>query len=663
MTTKLFSVAALLAAAVLALSTCSNPVNLVEKTTVEVMRANDRYLEVVNFGPANNATEVSPSATIWIEFDRTLDEETVTPATIEITPSVPWVFSFNDATKTLSIQPTMPGDAITEYTVVLGTGLKGTDGRPLFEERAWSFTTKLGPSGSVTINSSAKYTTSNTGNTITVTANEAAQQYRYALTKEALALAGWNNITVRPFDISGVTLSGTEGVNTVYFQFKDSGSEYTSIDNPIFDTIILDSVPPVVSSFTINSGAIGTTSTSVTLSQTMSDATSGVKYMQFMNTGGAWSSNQKPASTKEWTLASAVGTRQVSARITDFAGNTTTVSDLIIYGPPTVTAATLNSTTIGTVTVSFSSAPTADVGTDYCYVYRRNYPSGTTYTSCGYTTSSSLNVSVSEGSLYYFHVRVYNSNVGYSEYSTTSAIGYTSDIAIIYPTTDETIAADLKATLTNSSGWVAKYGVSGSMPSWSVTLIPESLVSSTYSAANVFYGDPVIIMPSSALYGTANKVRNVTAHGHGVVAMGSGGARLLDVVSSNFTSWGYSGTSPSEIGWLKSGVSASSIYAYTWFAGNSVWTSPMSCPPYIPATDVTSVQLAYSEGACGRVSVYRSARTDPTGGSLLCRDNIDYYFPVVRQGRFLQYGFYLPLNRFTGMTFTVNLVSLMRGLY
>lgn len=662
MTTKLFSVAALLAAAVLALSTCSNPVNLVEKTTVEVMRANDRYLEVVDFGPENNATQVSPSATIWVEFDRTLDEDTVTTDNITITPSIPWVFSFNDTTKTLSIQPTMPGDEVTTYTVTLNTGLKGSDGRPLLDSKAWSFEVKAGPSGSVSINSGARYSTTPTENTLTFNTNTVAKWYRYSFDSATLSSATWTSIPSYPFTLTNIGIA-SQGTNTVYIQLWDNGTEYSSLTSPINDSIVVDTVPPVVSSFTINSGAVGTTSTSVTLSQTMSDATSGVKYMQFMNTGGSWSSNQKPSSTKDWTLASAVGTRQVSARITDFAGNTTTVSDLIIYGPPTVTAATLNSTTIGTVTVSFSSAPTADVGTDYCYVYRRNYPSGTTYTSCGYTTSSSLNVSVSEGSLYYFHVRVYNSNVGYSEYSTTSAIGYTSDIAIIYPTTDETIAAALKATLTNSSGWVSTYGVSGSMPSWSVTLIPESLVSSTYSAANVFYGGPVIIMPNSALYGTANKVRNVTAHGHGVVAMGSGGARLLDVVTSNFSSWGYSGTAPGNIGWGASAVVASSIYAYTWTSGNSVWTSPLSCPPYIPATDVTSVQLAYTSGACSRVSVHRGDRSNPTDGWLYGRDNVDYYFPVVRQGRFLQYGFYLPLNRFTGMTYTVNLVNRMSAAY
>lgn len=294
-------------------------------------------------------------------------------------------------------------------------------------------------------------------------------------------------------------------------------------------------------------------------------------------------------------------------------------------------------------------------------VYSRQYPSGSSYTYEGNTTGSSLNVGVPQGELRYFHVAIYNSNTGLGPYSATSKIGYTSNIAIIYndgSSTDAAIASGLKTTLTNSDGWKETYGVSGTIPTWSVTLVPQSLVSTIYSSSNVFWGDPLIVTPGITFYGSANQVRNVTAHGRGVVAMGSGGARLLDTVSSNWSSWGYSGTAPSQIGWLQSMITSASVFAFTWTINGSVWSSPLSAEPYIPTTHDTQVQIAYS--AMSRVSVYRSSITNPTGGALYARDyNYSNHFVVVRQGRFLQYGFYSPPDRFTGKTYTTNLVYYM----
>lgn len=661
---RLAAASALLASAIAA-TTCSNPVDLVEAVTVEVMKGNDRFLEVLNFSPANNTTQVSPSSSIWVEFDRPVDADTVTTDTIDISPAVPWTFSCNDATNTLYLQPAMGGATEIAYTVSLKTGLKGQDGRSLFEARTWSFETKIGPSGTVSINAGAKYATASSGNTLHVEANSVARKFRYGQTVDVMKAKGWTTITTTPFDVPAVDLTGGEGTNAVYIQFWDDALDFTSDATPISDTIVLDTVPPAASSFAINGGANGTSSSTVMLSQAATDATSGVRLMQFMNYGGSWSGLEKYAATKDWSLAASAGTRQVSVRFQDAAGNiSSAASDSIVYGAPNVASASLNGTAKGTVTVSWS-ASSADSGTNYYYVYRRDYPSGSTYAYLANTTASSLNVSVPQGSLYFFHVAIYNSTAGgVGPYSSTCPVGYTSDIAIIYGA-DEAQAAALKATLANSNSWISGAGagvITGSMPTWTVTLVPESVVSSTYASANVLYGYPVIVTDGTSLYSYAGKVRNVTAHGKGVVAMGAAGARLLDVVSTNFASWGYSGTSPSEIGWGPSAVESASVFAYTWTGGNSVWSSPLACPPHIPASDVTSVQLAYT--SVSRVCAYRASNTNPANGWLYGRGNYDHYFPVARQDRFLQYGFYSPpLDRFTGKVYTVNLVHRMGATY
>lgn len=654
---KDFMFVSLAIAAAALLGACNNPIDLLDEVRVEVMKGNDRFLEVVAFGPENSATEVSPSAPIWIEFDRALDTETVTDEAIVLSPSAPWTYSYNETTKTLSVQPSLDGPLT--YTVRITTGLKGIDGRSMYEDKAWSFRTKLGPSGTISINSGAKYTTSNSGNTLSVEANAVARKYRYSLTAETLESAPWTAVTTQSFTLTPVSLSGAEGTNGVYIQFWDDESDYTSLDTPIGDSIILDTVAPLVTAFAINGDDPGTSTSSVTLSQAATDATSGVRYMQFMNYGGSWSALEKPATSRSWALAKVVGTRQVSVRFQDAAGNVSTAaSDAIVYGAPTMGSATLNGATIGTVTASWS-AVTADAGTNTYGVYRRDYPAGSRYTFLGSTTATSLNVSVAEGSLYYFHVAVYNDAVGGTgEYSSAGSVGFTSDIAIVHADADAGFAASLKTMLTNGDGWVgaASPTVSGTIPGWTVTLVPESLVSSTYSAANVLHGDPVIVTPNSTLHSTANKVRNVTAHGRGVVAMGYAGAYLLDVVEANFSAWGYTDQIPDQIGHLESAYPAASYFAFTW--SSAYWSTPLSSTS-IPDTPPSSVQLAYSNVA--RVGVYRSDDAI-VGGNLYCRDNASYphYFPVARQGRFMQFGFQGLLDRpYTGKVFTVNMVYRM----
>ena len=93
----------------------------------------------------------------------------------------------------------------------------------------------------------------------------------------------------------------------------------------------------------INSGALYTTSTAVTLTPSATDGSgSGVAQMQFSNDNSTWSGWETYATTKSWTLASGDGLKTVYARFKDVAGNVTTatISATITLGatPPSCSA-------------------------------------------------------------------------------------------------------------------------------------------------------------------------------------------------------------------------------------------------------------------------------------------------------------------------------------
>ena len=144
--------AAAVALAVLPLTTCSNPVDLVEAVTVEVMKGNDRYLEVVGTTPAAGAPTVNPGTRIRLTFDRDVDMNTVDSSTISINKSgggaVTWTSIFDPQTKVLSIKPATILDDSADYTVAV-IGVAGADGSALLETVAWQFHTIMAPAGQV----------------------------------------------------------------------------------------------------------------------------------------------------------------------------------------------------------------------------------------------------------------------------------------------------------------------------------------------------------------------------------------------------------------------------------------------------------------------------------------------------------------------------------
>jgi N-acetylneuraminic acid mutarotase len=95
-------------------------------------------------------------------------------------------------------------------------------------------------------------------------------------------------------------------------------------------TIVVDTAAPLLTSLTVNGGALATTSTAVTLALTASDDVSGVKEMSFSNDGATWSAWEAYGPSKAWTLAGGDGPKTVHARVRDFADNVSAVQTVAI---------------------------------------------------------------------------------------------------------------------------------------------------------------------------------------------------------------------------------------------------------------------------------------------------------------------------------------------
>jgi hypothetical protein len=283
------------------------------------------------------------------------------------------------------------------------------------------------------------------------------------------------------------------------------------------------------------------------------------------------------------------------------------------------------------------------------------------------TTASSASFAVDQGTLYDLGVRIHNAAAGGSGEYSNWVYGFSSNIAVVYndsDTPDTTTANNIKTALTTDLP--TEYGpiISGTMPVWTVTLVPESIVSSTAAAANVVSGRPVIITPNSTLYTDDNKVYNVAAHGHGLIAMGYGGTHLLDRVNANWSSWSFTGTQPSSIGWLHTATGINNCYMYTWTTSNIVWYYPLKSQWFTNPPDPVqhNYRFIVSYTDLNRASVYIYGGTPPSGVYIWGKDDLtsNNYFPVVNQGRFLHFGFYgLPDRYYTGWAYWTNVTFYM----
>jgi YD repeat-containing protein len=569
------------------LGACSNPFNIFNAVQTEVMRANDKFLLVSGAGPAKNAANVNPAEPIWIEFDRDINTETITPESITFTPAAEWNFSYDGEDRRLSITATL--DGLVEYRVAVTTAVEGMDESSLEDAYSWSFTTADLPAGNIVINEGDAYIeTAGSNVTLTVTYNSAVDEMRYSWEKDDFEAPEWGWVGKAPTINNFPLLDAGIGTHTIYIQFRDDD-----------------------------------------LNRTGDPSDPGSNY----------------------------------------------ISDSIINGAVTITPC-LNTAAKGTVALSWTAATREDSGDNIYRVYDYRWMQSGKYwywrhVLMGETTGSSISLNVDQGTVYNLDVRIYNDAVGgYGEYS-NKEYGFSSDMVVIYDdvdSTDTALAQQIKTALTTNLVTGYPGTVTGAMPVWTVTLFPEDFVSTTYTASNVVHGDPVIVTHGTSIYSNSNQSRNISAHGHGVIGQGYGGTRLLDTLATNWAGWGFSGTSPSAIGY-GDGITgiANNALMYTVTNDNSVWTTPLQSTVFpggpSPVTHDAVVQISYAN--VNRRSVFLNDGVDPTDGFAYGRDyevGGTEYFTVVRQGRCLHFGFYgLPDRPITGYVYWVNLVSRMKS--
>ena len=181
--------------------------------------------------------------------------------------------------------------------------------------------------------------------TLSATDNTAVGKTEYSFDN-----AIWNAYTT-PFTLTN------EGTTTVYYKSTDiAGNPETTKTK----TIKIDKTIPS-GAITINNDAAYATSTSVTLTLSAADATSGVYRVRFSN-DGIWDTEtwEEFSTTKAWTLTSGDGTKTVFYQIKDNAGLTWQYQDTVILDTtkPTANAGpdqTINEDTLVTLNASAST--------------------------------------------------------------------------------------------------------------------------------------------------------------------------------------------------------------------------------------------------------------------------------------------------------------------
>jgi hypothetical protein len=110
---------------------------------------------VTSVTPADGAVAVDPNTAVKAGFDEPLDPSTVAAASFrlqdEAGTAVPAVVTYDAATRTAILRPAAPLAGLVTYRATPKGGLAGVGdvaGNPLAQDRTWSFTTAVGPTGS-----------------------------------------------------------------------------------------------------------------------------------------------------------------------------------------------------------------------------------------------------------------------------------------------------------------------------------------------------------------------------------------------------------------------------------------------------------------------------------------------------------------------------------
>jgi hypothetical protein len=311
----------------LALTTCSNPIDILASITTEVKSATGKFLVVNGLSPSS-PTNVNPAVRLRVEFDRPLNMDTVQASSVKIQKSdgspdstvfqVKWEPTSDHKILYVWADPYM-GNA-TDYTLTLTRGMLAADGGDLKQEYSWQFKTGTFPAGSIKINAGAAYTRANPVD-LSIDCNLISDKYRLGYAAD-LTGTGWTSITSWPFMVPNYQLDPSvvgDGPRSVYVQFAgpvDGSQELSLVQSA---TVILDTQPPVLTPATlpatiyVNKARISTGVTPISATDTWS----GVTFNWNLPAGVTANAGALNAATD--------GTyTPISLTVTDGAGNTTT---------------------------------------------------------------------------------------------------------------------------------------------------------------------------------------------------------------------------------------------------------------------------------------------------------------------------------------------------
>ena len=323
-----FTTAAAVALAALPLVTCSNPVDLVEAVTVEVMKGNDRYLEVVALRALTTLDSglVSPGSIIEIEFDRAVDVA-FDPASLvraidkDGDAKSMALVSFDESGSKVRIVPVPYFDSSDDYTITIN-GCRGADGEVQHDTASYSFGTGIAPAGTLSLVAKATDTDAVAGyaRSLTISASVSANQVttKYCLANSASELDPppadgpiWKDV-VNTASSDWSLPAGSSGDRSVYVLFRQfTGSKfvYSLVGSAL---ITYDKDPPSVSA-----GADVWGNSARTLAGSASDPYGIASYTW----SGAGLTFGAPSSASTSATASTEGAKTASLTAKDRAGN------------------------------------------------------------------------------------------------------------------------------------------------------------------------------------------------------------------------------------------------------------------------------------------------------------------------------------------------------
>mgnify|MGYP001571493430 FL=1 len=183
------------------------------------------------------------------------------------------------------------------------------------------------PTGSISINSNAAYTNS-TAVTLSLSASDKAGVTGYYLSTSSStpssSASGWNAVSSTTSYSGSVsyTLASGDETKTVYVWYKDAAGNVSSTAS---DSIILDTTAPIATITSPTSGdTYTTTSSTISLSGSASDSTSGIKEVTWSNDKGG---SGNASGTTSWSISNvslSSGDNKITITAKDNAGNTST---------------------------------------------------------------------------------------------------------------------------------------------------------------------------------------------------------------------------------------------------------------------------------------------------------------------------------------------------